>query len=125
MITTKILRRTAVLAGVACSFLFAGSQASAHAKLESTTPAADSTVGSPQTIQVHFSEAIETKLSSLKLTTSDGAAVPVMSMNDAKDPATLSIMPNATLKPGAYKVAWSAVSADGHKTQGTFGFTVQ
>jgi methionine-rich copper-binding protein CopC len=125
MSTIKILRRTAVLAGIAPLLLFMAFPANAHAKLVSTTPAADATVGSPAMIQVRFSEAIETKLSSLKLTTSDGAAVPVMSMNDAKDPATLSIMPNAALKPGAYKVAWSAVSADGHKTQGTFGFTVQ
>jgi methionine-rich copper-binding protein CopC len=125
MITTKILRRTAVLTGIVTSLLLAAAQASAHAKLESTTPAADSTVGPPKTIQVHFSEAIETKLSSLKLAASDGTAVAVMSMNDAKDPATLSIMPNATLKPGAYKVTWSVVSDDGHKTQGTFRFTVQ
>ena len=103
----------------------AASQAWAHAKLESTTPAADSAVSSPKTIQAHFSEAIETKLSSLKLTASDGASVPVMSMNDAKDPATLSIMPIAALKPGVYKVTWSAVSDDGHKMQGTFSFTVQ
>jgi methionine-rich copper-binding protein CopC len=48
-----------------------------------------------------------------------------MSMNDTKDPATLSIMPNTTLKAGIYKVTWRVVSDDGHKTQGTFSFTVQ
>jgi methionine-rich copper-binding protein CopC len=125
MVTTKNLPRGAALVGIATSLLLAASQAWAHAKLESTTPAADSTVSSPKTIQAHFSEAIVTKLSSLKLGTSDGTAVPVMSMNDAKDPATLSIMPNAALKPGSYTVTWSAVSDDGHKTQGTFRFTVQ
>lgn len=125
MTMTKNLPRAAALVGITTSLLLATSQAWAHAKLDSTTPAADSTVSSPKTIQAHFSEAIESKLSSLKLATSDGAAVPVMSMNDAKDPATLSIMPNTALKPGAYKVTWSAVSDDGHKTQGTFSFTVQ
>jgi methionine-rich copper-binding protein CopC len=103
MITTKTLRRAAALAGVAATLLVAASQASAQAKLES----------------------IKTMLSSLKLTMGDGTAVSVMSMNDTKDPATLSIMPNTTLKAGIYKVTWSVVSDDGHRTQGTFSFTVQ
>ena len=125
MITTKTLRRAAALAGIAATWLVAASQASAQAKLESTSPKAESTVSSPEMIMVHFSEGIETKLSSLKLTMGDGTAVSVMSMNDKKDPATLSIMPNTTLKAGIYKVTWSVVSDDGHKTQGTFSFTVQ
>ncbi|MDP9082193.1 MAG: copper homeostasis periplasmic binding protein CopC [Pseudomonadota bacterium] len=100
-------------------------EAQAHAKLESTIPAAESSVSSPKLIQVHFNEAVEAKVSSVKLAMSDGMAVPVMLMNDAKDPTTLSIMPNAPLKAGVYKVTWSAVTDDGHKTQGTFTFTVQ
>ena len=76
-------------------------------------------------IQVHFNEAVVTKMSSVKLAASDGTAVPVMTMNDSKDPATLSIMPNASLKAGLYTVTWSAVTDDGHKTQGTFSFTVK
>jgi len=125
MITKKTASRAGTLAGIASTLLMVAAQASAHAKLESTTPKADATVSSPKSIQVHFSEAIETKLSSLKLTSTDGTAIAVMTMNDAKDPATLSIMPNAALKPGLYKVTWSVVSDDGHKTHGAFSFTVQ
>lgn len=125
MITKTLLPRAAALAGVAASLLFAFSQANAHAKLQSTTPKADSTVSSPQMIQVHFNEAIEVKLSSLKLTASDGTDVSIMTMNDAKDPATLSIMPNMKLKPGVYTAVWSIVSDDGHKENGSFKFTVQ
>ena len=125
MITTTVLPRAAKLAGVAATFVLAMSQAHAHAKLESTTPKADSTVSSPQLIQVHFSEAIEVKLSSLKLIASDGTEVSIMSMNEAKDPSTLSIMPNATLKPGVYTAAWSIVSDDGHKEKGSFKFNVK
>ncbi|MDP9087723.1 MAG: copper homeostasis periplasmic binding protein CopC [Pseudomonadota bacterium] len=101
------------------------SLAQAHAKLESTTPAANSSVSSPKVIGVHFNEAVDAKMSSLKLATSDGTAVAVTSMNDAKDPATLAVMPSASLKAGLYKVTWSAVTDDGHKTQGTFSFTVR
>ena len=125
MKTKTVPLHAGILASVATTVLLLAAQANAHAKLESTTPVADATVSSPKNIEVHFSEAIETKLSSLKLTLSDGTAVPVMSMNDAKDPATLSIMPNAALKPGIYKVTWSVVSDDGHKTHGVFSFTVR
>lgn len=101
------------------------SLAEAHAKLVSTTPVADSSVSSPELIQVHFNEAVETKMSSIKLATGDGKSVSVMSMNDAKVPSTLAIMPNAPLNAGLYKITWSAVTDDGHKTQGTFSFTVK
>ena len=76
-------------------------------------------------IQAHFNEAIEVKLSSLKVALSDGTAVAVMGMNDAKDPSTLSIMPNSTLKPGTYTATWSVVTDDGHKETGSFKFTVK
>lgn len=125
MMITKIARRTAVTMSSAVFLLLAAAQADAHAKLLSVVPAADSTVASPKMIQAHFDEAIEVKLSSLKLTMSDGMAIPVMSMNDAKDPTTLSIMPNSTLKPGSYTAAWSIVTDDGHKETGTFKFTVK
>jgi methionine-rich copper-binding protein CopC len=125
MITKKTLRRAAALACIAATLLIAASQANAQAKLESTSPKADSTVISPSMIMVHFSDGIKTTLSSVNLTMGDGTAVSVMSMNDTKDPATLSIMPYTTLKAAIYIVTWSAVSNDGHKTHGKFSFTVQ
>lgn len=125
MNTTTILTRAAALAGVAAALMLVMSQASAHAKLQSTTPKADATVSSPQMIQVHFNEAIEVKLSSLKLIASDGTEISIMSMNEAKDPSTLSIMPNAALKAGVYTAVWSIVSDDGHKETGSFKFTVK
>lgn len=109
----------------AAGLLMSATLASAHAKLDKTSPDAGSTVQSPQMIAAHFSEAIEPKLSSLKLTAGDGTSVAIMSMNDAKDPTTLSIMPNTKLPPGAYTVTWSVVSDDGHKTHGMFTFTVK
>ena len=125
MLTKAAPLRAGTMASVATTMVLIAAQASAHAKLESTTPVANATVSSPKSIEVHFSEAIEIKMSSLKLTMSDGSAVPVMPMNNAKDPATLSIMPDAALKPGIYRVIWSVVSDDGHKTRGVFSFTVR
>ena len=119
------LSRAAVLLCLATSLSAVASLSEAHAKLQSTNPPADSSVRSPKLIQVHFNEAVETKMSGIKLAMNDGRAVPVMAMNEVKDPTTLSVMPNAPLEVGLYKVTWSAVTDDGHKTQGTFGFTVK
>ncbi len=103
----------------------AASMALAHAKLTRSSPAADSTIAAPMAIELHFDEGVEAKMSSVKLMAADGDAVAAMSMNDSKDPTMLSIMPNSPLKAGRYTVKWSAVTDDGHKTQGTFSFTVQ
>lgn len=125
MATKTVRLRAGILASVAATMVLLNAQANAHAKVASTKPTASSTVSSPQVIQVRFNEAIEARLSSLRLTASDGSTVPVKSMNDAKDPATLSIMPKTALKPGLYTATWSAVTDDGHKTHGVFSFTVR
>ncbi len=117
--------RLPLRAGLAVLATFTASMAFAHAKLTSSTPAADSTINAPKSIELHFDEGVEAKMSSVKLTAADGTAIATMSMNDAKDPAVLSVMPNSPLKAGRYTVKWSAVTDDGHKTQGTFSFTVQ
>jgi methionine-rich copper-binding protein CopC len=124
-----MIRRTvrvlvAVASGAMC-LLAASPPAEAHAKVVSVVPAAGSTVASPSLIQVHFNEAVEVKLSKLKLKTRDGKAVSIMGMNEAKDPSTLSIMPNTRLKPGLYTASWSVVTDDGHKVTGSFNFTVK
>jgi len=125
MMPTKKFRSAGAVIGSAAALLLAATGVSAHAKLLSVVPKADSTVESPKLIQVHFNEAVEVKLSSLKLTMSDGMAISVMSMNEAKDPSTLSIMPNSPLKAGAYTATWSVVTDDGHKETGSFKFTVK
>lgn len=121
----KIIRNSTALASAAAWLLLFPAQTFAHAKLLSVVPVADSTGPSPELIKVHFNEAVEVKLSNLKLSKSDGSPVSIMSMNEAKDPSTLSIMPNAKLAPGVYTASWSVVTADGHKQSGSFKFTVK
>jgi hypothetical protein len=97
----------------------------AHAKLMSSDPAADATVSSPESIHLRFNEAIVAKFSSFKLTDTDGNAVTMMSMK-ATDEKSIDAMPISKLAPGLYTVTWAAVSTDdGHKTMGSFTFTVQ
>jgi len=114
------LRSVAVLAAALWSGL-----AQAHAKLLSSDPAADATVSSPKNIHLQFNEPIVAQFSGFKLTDTDGNAVAMMSMK-APDDKSIDAMPTAKLAPGLYTVTWMAVSTDdGHKTMGSFSFTVQ
>ena len=116
---------TILIAVVIAVLAFGAAQAQAHAKLASATPAADSSVTSPKTILLQFSEEIAKNLSSIKLTDAGGQTIATMQM-PAPDAKSLSIMPNATLSPGKYTVSWTAVSTDdGHKMTGTYHFTVK
>ena len=105
--------------------LFFALQAQAHARLVTADPAPNATVAAPKMIQLQFSAELAKKFSSFKVTDTDGNAVAVMVM-DSKDPKLLQVMPTAMLAPGLYTVSWTAVSTDdGHKTSGSYSFTVQ
>lgn len=105
--------------------LFGAGQALAHASLKNADPAPNATVAAPKMIRLLFSEEIAKKFSTFKLTDTDGNPVPMMSM-DSQDAMSLTAMPAMPLAPGLYTVSWIAVSTDdGHKTMGTFSFTVQ
>lgn len=114
-----------VLVTLSLIAFFGAGQALAHARLKSADPAPNATVATPKMIRLLFSEEIAKKFSTFKLTDTDGNPVPMMSM-DSKDAKSLTAMPSMPLAPGLYTVSWVAVSTDdGHKTMGTFSFTVQ
>lgn len=122
MITT--LCKSALILGV---IMFSASHAFAHAELVKATPTANSTVSaSPVEIALTFSEAVDLKFSGAKLTDS-------MKMDIATGPASLAKGDDTTLvipvtKPlaaGEYVVAWHNLSRDGHKSKGSFNFTVK
>jgi methionine-rich copper-binding protein CopC len=94
----------------------------AHAKLQSSEPAANAQVAhAPATLTLHFSE--QAQLAVLKLMLS-GTSVPVTVDRGAEASSTVVVMLPA-LKPGKYQVEWSAIAADdGHVTKGSFSFTV-
>ncbi|WP_431323962.1 copper homeostasis periplasmic binding protein CopC [Rhizobium sp. YTU87027] len=104
---------------------FAG-QALAHAHLTETVPADEATVAaSPAELDLHFSEELNIKFSGVKITGPDKAVVKTgdaMLMDEGK---TLMVPLPETLGPGAYAVEWHVLSTDGHKTNGTYGFTVK
>lgn len=113
------------LATVGGLALFSASQAQAHAKLVKSDPSANATIAAPRLIHLQFSEALARKFSSFKLTDASGKPV-TLTVVDAADAKALEATPSVTLSPGIYTVAWTAVASDdGHKTTGTYTFTIQ
>lgn len=100
--------------------------ASAHAHLESSTPADGATVASGLTqITMVFSEEASVDQSSAQLASADGSAVSgATSAVDRANRNTMTITTPA-LADGKYTVTWRAVTEDDNGiTNGTFSFTV-
>ena len=97
----------------------------AHAHLQSSTPAADATVAPFATIVLHFSERIEIAFTGLALATAAGAAVATgPAALNASDPSAITVPVTGPLPAGKYEISWHALAVDGHKTSGSFDFTV-
>jgi len=121
---SKDFGRAASLFGISALLLLAATEADAHANLVKAVPAKDAAVASPATITLQFSEALEMKVSSFKLTDIDGKAVAIKSVK-APDAKSLAATPAAPLAPGLYTVSWTSMGDDAHKMDGTFSFTVK
>jgi methionine-rich copper-binding protein CopC len=121
------LRSTYGCIHTAAALLFSlglATPAFAHANLISAAPAANSMAMPPPTeLRLKFSEGIEIKFTKVKVTGPNKKAIEA---GPAKlDPAdnTVLIVPlTAPLPDGKYAVDWQAVSVDGHKTKGSYGF---
>jgi copper resistance protein C len=111
--------------GLALSLLVA-QQAQAHAKLVSANPPIEGVAqGSPRNIDLLFNEAISAKLSGAVVQGPDGKPVAADTMPE-KNGLGLMVMPQQPLRPGVYTVDWHAVASDdGHRTTGTYRFTVR
>jgi hypothetical protein len=98
----------------------------AHAKLESSSPQANSVVSpAPAQVRLQFSDPLELPFSKIKLIDESGAVVtPSKVTADPANPKVL-LAPVPALKAGAYRVQWSTVTRDGHKVKGEFSFRVK
>jgi methionine-rich copper-binding protein CopC len=110
------------LIGLILSLALSSTAAVAHARLQSSVPAADSQLtAAPASLTLNFSE--KAQLAVLKLTLS-GAAIPVAVDRTAAASSSVVVALPA-LKPGKYEVRWTALAADdGHMTKGTFSFSI-
>lgn len=124
----KPLRLAFAVAATAVLALAAG-PAFAHAKLLSEVPAAEDATAPPPApapltdLRLNFSEALNLAFSKLTLTDGMGMAIALGPLAlDPKDDKVLVAPLTAPLAAGEYKVEWTAVSNDGHKSTGTYAF---
>ncbi|AZQ54840.1 copper homeostasis periplasmic binding protein CopC [Burkholderia cenocepacia] len=119
-------RRLAAFVAAAAVFAAAPVEASAHGKLESAVPAAGGTVdAAPDTVRLTFNEDLEPAFSSVKVSDASGNAVTQDKAKvDASNPRVMTVaIPK--LAAGAYTVQWAAMTADAHRTKGTYTFRVK
>ncbi|MEG4684320.1 CopC domain-containing protein YobA [Enterobacter cloacae] len=98
----------------------------AHAHLKQQTPPADSVVTAPQALTLNFSEGIEPGFSGVVLTDAQKQVIKTgTATRDEKNKAQLTVPLEQTLASGTYQVDWHVVSVDGHKTTGSYHFSVK
>jgi methionine-rich copper-binding protein CopC len=113
--------------------LAASGTAFAHAKLLSSTPAADAKASNVKSLSLSFSEALVEKLSGVDLVMT---GMPGMANHDpmkvsgfktalGTDGKTLTITLPRALPAGTYSLTWHAVTADTHRIEGSYAFTVK
>jgi copper transport protein len=108
----------------ASTVAFSPRSAAMHASLVSSEPAAKSHLATrPARIRLVFSEPIEGKLSRITLARTGNAPIVVPAAGDPRDVHAV-IAPSDSLTPGAYRLEWRIVSADGHPVDGNFTFTI-
>jgi methionine-rich copper-binding protein CopC len=114
--------RNIIAAG--CALLLAAPPASAHAFLQTASPAVGSTVRqAPAEVVIDFTEGVEPDFSTVAVQSAAGADVTQGPPHRGADPQHLAVALKP-LPPGEYVVTWHAVSVDTHKTDGKFRFTV-
>ncbi|WP_309646540.1 copper homeostasis periplasmic binding protein CopC [Phenylobacterium sp.] len=115
-----------LVAFVGASTLLATSPAWAHAHLVSSNPAANATVSTaPKMITLSFSEKLVPAFSKFDLIMPEhGGMKLAVKTSVSTDGKSITGVPEAALMKGAYKIVWTAASADGHKMSGEVAFKV-
>ena len=99
--------------------------ASAHAVLDSSSPAASAVLsGSPREITLNFNENVESSLNEIRLFDSDRHEVTIGDTHRQEFDPSVVVAEVPRLDDGLYVVVWHAVSADGHPVNGAFPFEV-
>lgn len=118
------MRRLLFVALIAALSANAG-EAVAHSKLKSSLPANGSTVpGNFKEARLDFLEPIEGALSHFDLVDADGKVVVHADGGTACAEKSCKF-PVETLAPGAYRIDYHILSADGHVVEGKIRFTVK
>ncbi|HEY0213476.1 MAG TPA: copper homeostasis periplasmic binding protein CopC [Paenirhodobacter sp.] len=114
-----------LIAATLLTVIAGGGPVLAHAHLGALVPNADSTVASPEQIQVTFTEPLNLRLSTAMLMDAAGAHIATGAPVLLADGMTLVLPVTKPLASGKYQVMWNILSVDGHKTKGSYSFSVR
>ena len=100
---------------------------SAHAALLESTPRdGEVLAASPPAAVLRFNSRVEKRLTRVALTGPDGRSISLAVGPDlAGDPPDRVSIPLPPLPPGAYRLTYRVLAADGHATPGMIRFTIQ
>lgn len=114
------------LLAAAAALLLAATPALAHAHLASSDPADGATVATaPVILTLTFTEGLELAFSGVNVTGPTGGVATRPAHLDPGNAEMLVVPFDSALPAGAYTVDWHALSTDGHKTTGSYHFTVK
>ena len=99
--------------------------AGAHAFPDHSEPRVGHTVSAPPAVRIWFDGALEPAFSTIRVEDQDKRRVDEGDPRvDPRDNTVLEVsLP--PLPAGAYRVFWSVVARDGHRTEGNFSFRVK
>lgn len=99
----------------------------AHAHLKSSVPAADATVSAtPTSLRLRFTEGVEVKFSGVKVSGPGQGKVKLgHAMLAPGSDDTLEVPISGAMPAGEYTVRWHILSKDGHKSKGSYTFTIK
>ena len=123
----QTLRRVfgATLASTVLALTFIPGIASAHAILESSSPAPSALLASsPKEIRLDFDEQVESTLGDIRIYDSEQREISIEKTVRSSTDASVVSAEVPALKSGVYVVVWRVVSADGHPVSGAFPFEI-
>lgn len=99
----------------------------AHAHLKTQYPAAKAIMeSSPQALTLTFSEDIEPAFSGVEIQNAQQQKMSTgKAQRNGREHNQLIVPLNQPLPAGHYQVNWHVLSVDGHKTQGSYAFSVK
>ncbi len=123
---SRLGRLAAVVAIILGGALASPRGVAAHALLQSSDPAAGSTVAAaPAIVTLTFGEQPDPKLSSVRILDTSGRDVAAGTATAVPDKPLVLTIALGAVPEGVYTVAWRTVSVvDGHTTAGSFAFGV-
>jgi methionine-rich copper-binding protein CopC len=118
-----IMRKAPVVAILAAAFGITA--ASAHPKLLSASPAANSAAAAPGKIEMHFSEGLIPAFVSIDLVEKKTSAKIAVKTSVSGGGKVLTGIPAKPLRAGPYHLTYHVTSVDTHRVQASYDFTVR